>query len=171
MVPTVGRVRHGLSEPTVKVATARMNRARRSVPESSATYDQAMEPAAELFASARVARLATAGADGVPHLVPIVFAVTGDLIHTAVDAKPKRSRHLRRLANITANPRVCVLADHYDDDWSALWWVRADGTARILDSSPIGLAALTARYPQYRDTPPPGPFLEITVTRWSAWRP
>ncbi|MEV0901915.1 TIGR03668 family PPOX class F420-dependent oxidoreductase [Actinoplanes sp. NPDC049802] len=130
-----------------------------------------MEAAAELFASARVARLATVGAGGVPRLVPIVFAVTGDVIHTAVDAKPKRTRRLRRLTDIAANPRVCVLADHYDDDWSALWWVRADGVARVLDSSPIGLAALSARYPQYRATPPPGPFLEITVDRWSAWRP
>jgi PPOX class probable F420-dependent enzyme len=128
-----------------------------------------VEPAA-LFASARVARLATVGAGGAPHLVPIVFAVTGDVIHTAVDAKPKRGPHLRRLANIAANPRVSVLADHYDDeDWSALWWVRADGTARVLDASPAGLAALTARYEQYRTTPPPGPFVEITVDRWSSW--
>jgi PPOX class probable F420-dependent enzyme len=126
---------------------------------------------AERFATARVARLATVGAGGGPHLVPIVFAVTGDVIHTAVDAKPKRTRSLRRLANIAADPRVSVLADHYDEDWSALWWVRADGTARVLDSSPAGLAALVARYPQYRAVPPPGPFLEITVTRWSAWQP
>ena len=130
-----------------------------------------MTSPAELFASARVARLATAGADGVPRLVPIVFAVVGDVIHTAVDAKPKSTRSLRRLANIAAEPRVSVLADHYEEDWSALWWARADGTARIVDFSPEGLAALTARYPQYRATPPPGPFLEITVDRWSAWRP
>ncbi|SFF99779.1 PPOX class probable F420-dependent enzyme, Rv0121 family [Actinoplanes philippinensis] len=130
-----------------------------------------MTSAAELFASARVARLATAGADGVPHVVPIVFAVTGDVIHTAVDGKPKRTRALRRLADITANPHVSVLADHYEEDWSALWWARADGRARIVGDSPEGLAALTARYPQYRATPPPGPFLEITVDRWSAWRP
>ena len=125
----------------------------------------------EQFAAARVARLATVGAQGAPHLVPIVFAVAGDVIHTAVDAKPKRTRELRRLANIAANSQVSVLADHYDEDWSALWWVRADGTARILDFSPAGLAALVARYPQYRATPPPGPFLEITVHRWSAWQP
>ena len=124
---------------------------------------------ADRFAACRVARLATVDSSGAPHLVPIVFALTGDVIHTAVDAKPKRTRHLRRLANIAANPRVTVLADHYDDDWSTLWWVRADGMARVLDSSPAGLAALQARYPQYRDTPPAGPFLEITVDRWSAW--
>jgi PPOX class probable F420-dependent enzyme len=124
---------------------------------------------ADRFAACRVARLATVRESGEPHLVPIVFAVTGDVIHTAVDAKPKRTRHLRRLANIAANPRVSVLADHYDEDWSTLWWVRADGVARILTESPAGLAALQDRYPQYRATPPPGPFLEITVDRWSAW--
>ncbi|GIE99666.1 TIGR03668 family PPOX class F420-dependent oxidoreductase [Paractinoplanes rishiriensis] len=125
---------------------------------------------AERFATARVARLATVDRAGRPHLVPIVFAVAGDVIHTAVDAKPKSTRRLRRLANIEANPRVSVLADHYDEDWSALWWVRADGVARILGESPAGREALVARYPQYEETPPPGPFLEITVDRWSAWR-
>ena len=127
--------------------------------------------AAELFASVPVARLATVRADGSPHLVPIVFAVAGDMIYSAVDAKPKRTRSLTRLANIAANPRVSILADHYEHDWSRLWWVRADGVARVLDESPPALAALTARYPQYRDTAPPGPFLEITVDRWSAWAP
>jgi PPOX class probable F420-dependent enzyme len=121
------------------------------------------------FAEARVARLATVGADGAPHLVPIVFALTGDVIHSAVDAKPKRHRRLRRLANIAHEPRVSVLADHYDDDWSLLWWVRADGVAAVTDESPDGLAALTAKYPQYRETPPPGPFLRIAVTAWSSW--
>src|SRR3954468_11111345 len=70
---------------------------------------------ADRFAACRVARLATVRESGEPHLVPIVFAVTGAVIHTAVDAKPKRTRHLRRLANIAANPRVSVLADHYDE--------------------------------------------------------
>jgi len=121
------------------------------------------------FASVPVARLATVREDGSPHLVPIVFAVAGDVIHSAVDAKPKRTRALLRLANIAAEPRVSVLADHYEADWSRLWWVRADGHARVLDASPTALAALTARYPQYRETPPPGPFLEITVERWSSW--
>ncbi|GIM94330.1 TIGR03668 family PPOX class F420-dependent oxidoreductase [Paractinoplanes toevensis] len=124
---------------------------------------------AERFGTARVARLATSGPGGDPHLVPFVFAVVGDVIHSAVDAKPKRSRHLRRLANIAANPQVCALADHYDDDWSQLWWVRADGTARILDSAPESLDALVAKYPQYRAAAPDGPFLQITVSRWSVW--
>ncbi len=121
------------------------------------------------FASARVARLATVDQTGAPHLVPMVFALAGQVIHSAVDAKPKRHRALRRLANIAHEPRVSVLADHYDDDWSLLWWVRADGLARVLDSSPDGLAALTAKYPQYMDAPPAGPFLAIEVVRWSSW--
>jgi PPOX class probable F420-dependent enzyme len=124
---------------------------------------------AQRFATARVARLATVGPTGAPHLVPVVFAVAGDVIHSAVDAKPKRHRALRRLANIAHEPRVSVLADHYDDDWTRLWWVRADGVARVRDTSATGLAALVAKYPQYADTPPPGPFLEIEVRRWSAW--
>jgi PPOX class probable F420-dependent enzyme len=125
------------------------------------------------FAQARVARLATADAGGSPHLVPMVFAVAGDVIYSAVDAKPKRSTALRRLANIAANPRVAVLVDHYDDDWNALWWVRADGSGRILDAAEPeardAIARLVARYPQYRAQPPRGPVLAIDVARWSSW--
>lgn len=123
----------------------------------------------ERFANARVARLATVDATGAPHLVPLVFALVGDVIHSAVDGKPKRHTALRRLANIGHEPRVSVLADHYDDDWAQLWWVRADGVARVLESSPAGLAALTAKYPQYVTVPPPGPFLEIQVRHWASW--
>ena len=101
--------------------------------------------------------------------MPLVFALVGDVIHSAVDSKPKRHTALRRLANIAHEPRVSVLADHYDDDWTRLWWVRADGDARVLDASPAGLAALTGKYPQYLATPPPGPFLRIEVHRWSSW--
>ena len=121
------------------------------------------------FAAARVVRLATVDDTGAPHLVPMVFALAGDVIHSAVDAKPKRHRALRRLANIAHEPRVSVLADHYDDDWSLLWWVRADGVARVLADSPAGLAALVAKYPQYVSAPPAGPFLRIEVRRWSSW--
>ena len=80
------------------------------------------------FAAARVARLATADAAGRPHIVPITFAVDGDVVYSAVDAKPKRRTALKRLANIAANPAVALLVDHYADDWNELWWVRADGT-------------------------------------------
>lgn len=128
------------------------------------------------FATARVARLATVGRDGQPHLVPIVFAVSGDTIYTAVDAKPKRSTALRRIANIRVNPKVCVLADRYDDAaWNALWWVRADGVARIVElggddsEGARAIDLLVARYEQYREQRPIGPVLAIDVTRWSGW--
>ena len=124
------------------------------------------------FATARVARLATTGPDGAPHLVPVTFAVHGDEIVTAVDHKPKRTRDLQRLRNIEHDPRVCLLADRYDDaDWDALWWARADGEARVLDAYPAGVWRLAERYPQYRDRPPEGPVISIAVTRWSGWEP
>src|SRR5690242_4638274 len=89
--------------------------------------------ARERFAEARVARLATVSGDGSPHLVPIVFAVSGDRLISAVDHKPKQTVALRRLDNIAANPFVSVLVDEYDENWTALWWARADGWAHIHD--------------------------------------
>jgi PPOX class probable F420-dependent enzyme len=132
------------------------------------------EEARERFAAARVARLATADAAGRPHLVPVVFAVAGDTIVSAVDDKPKRTTRLRRLANVAENPAVALLADHYDDeDWSALWWVRADGTARVLRPQERGahdaVVLLRERYAQYARRPPVGPVLAVDVTRWSGW--
>ncbi|WP_442790809.1 TIGR03668 family PPOX class F420-dependent oxidoreductase [Nocardia sp. NBC_01329] len=123
------------------------------------------------FAAARVARLATVTSEGTPHLVPIVFALAGDTAYTAVDAKPKSTTALRRLANIEANPEIAVLTDFYDEDWSRLWWVRADGTARILtgDEARAGLDHLTARYPVYVAEPPPGPVVALDITHWSGW--
>ena len=125
------------------------------------------------FASCPVARLATADAQGRPHLVPLVFAVAADTVYSAVDAKPKRGTALRRLANVAANPYVALLADHYEDDWRALWWVRADGTGRVLDAGGAegrdAIARLVERYPQYRERPPPGPVLAVDVERWSGW--
>jgi PPOX class probable F420-dependent enzyme len=123
------------------------------------------------FAAAKVARLATVNAGGQPHLVPIVFALAGETIYSVVDDKPKRTTELRRLQNVRSNPLVSVLVDHYDDaDWSALWWVRADGVARVLkDADPeardaVGL--LAERHPQQRPT---GPVLAVDVERWSSW--
>jgi PPOX class probable F420-dependent enzyme len=121
------------------------------------------------FSAEPVARLATVSGDGEPHLVPIVFAVDGDTIYSAVDGKPKRLRSLKRLANIAANPRVSLLADAYSPDWSQLWWVRADGICTVVDSSAPAVGALTAKYPQYREVSLDGPFLHIAVTHWSSW--
>ena len=124
------------------------------------------------FAGARVARLATCDTTGVPHIVPISFALDGDTIVTAVDAKPKRGTPLRRFANVAANPRVSVLVDEYDEDWTRLWWARADGRASVLDGGEAledALALLRARYAQYADAGPIGPAMLIRVDRWSGW--
>lgn len=107
-----------------------------------------------------------------PHVVPFTFAVDGDLIYTAVDAKPKSTTNLRRLRNIRENPNVAVLVDHYEDDWSALWWVRADGLATVVSDAEAmarPIALLADRYPQYAASPPGGPVIIIRVGRWTGW--
>jgi PPOX class probable F420-dependent enzyme len=124
------------------------------------------------LAEARVGRMATATAEGVPHVVPFVFALSGDTIYWAVDQKPKRSRRLKRLDNIEANPRAEALVDHYTDDWDRVWWVRAAGDARIVDGEPERTRALTLleeKYPQYADQAPAGPVVAIDVRRWTFW--
>jgi PPOX class probable F420-dependent enzyme len=119
------------------------------------------------FTGARVARLATVTPDGRPHVVPVVFAFADGVVYTAVDGKPKSTARLKRLANIEHDPRVSVLVDHYDEDWSALWWVRADGIARVLPDA--GLALLRAKYAQYQEVSLDGPVIAVTVTGWSSW--
>lgn len=131
------------------------------------------------FARASVARLATIAPDGMPHLVPVVFAVRlpgDDVIYTAVDAKPKSTRRLRRLANIDHDPRVSLLVDRYADDWTQLWWVRADGIAEIHraddqkdEALQAGYDLLRAKYPQYQSFRLDGPVIAIAVRRWSSW--
>jgi PPOX class probable F420-dependent enzyme len=117
---------------------------------------------------ARVAHLATVDPQGRPHVVPICFALEGDTLYTAVDEKPKRTRRLQRLRNIAANPRVEVVIDGYDEDWSKLWWLRLRGTARIVDDA-HSVELLAAKYPQYRDRPPAGPVIAIEIEERSEW--
>ena len=124
------------------------------------------------LARARVARLATVGADGQPHLVPVTFAVDGDQIYTAVDQKPKTTTRLRRLRNIRENPRIAVLADHYAEDWDTLWWVRVDGHARIVEDRAAArhpLDLLAGKYEQYVQARPAGPVIVIDAARWTGW--
>jgi PPOX class probable F420-dependent enzyme len=123
-------------------------------------------------AEAQVARLATIDEDGRPHLVPIVFALEGETLYTAVDAKPKRSRTLQRIENARARPDVTVLVDRYDEDWESLWWVRVRGRARVLDEgeeAERALGLLAAKYEQYRDAAPGLPVLAIDVEEWRGW--
>jgi len=122
--------------------------------------------------TARVARLATTDPDGRPHLVPIVFALDGDTLYSAVDRKPKRSSKLRRIANARARPDVTILVDHYEEDWSGLWWIRLRGRARVLDDGDErehALGLLADKYPQYREEPPDGPVLAVDVTEIRDW--
>ena len=136
-------------------------------------FDASVGPSS--FVAAPVAMLATAGADAVPHLVPVVFALPEnrtDILYTAVDAKPKTTHRLRRLANIESNPAVSLLVDHYDDDWSQLWWVRADGVASIHHGGvemATGYALLRAKYPQYQRVELDGPVVTVEIRRWSSW--
>jgi PPOX class probable F420-dependent enzyme len=112
------------------------------------------------------------GPGGRPHLAPIVFVLEGDTLYSAVDAKPKRSRVLRRIENARRDPRVAVLVDHYDDDWSELWWVRLDGMARVLDSgaeAEHALELLREKYPQYEDAPASAPVLAVDILAWRSW--
>ena len=130
------------------------------------------EDARARFAAQRAARLATAGRDGQPHVVPVTFAVDGDRICTAVDHKPKTTPNLRRLRNIAENPRVALLADHYTDDWAGLWWVRVDGRASIVTGETAMrpyLDLLAGRYGQYRQARPAGPVIVIEAERWTGW--
>jgi PPOX class probable F420-dependent enzyme len=122
--------------------------------------------------SARVARLATTDPDGRPHLVPIVFAVEGDTLYSAVDRKPKRSTTLRRIENARARRDVTILVDHYDEDWQKLWWIRVRGRARVLDDGDErerALVLLQEKYPQYRREPPDGPVLAVDVSDVRSW--
>lgn len=122
--------------------------------------------------SVPVVRLATADEQGRPHLVAVTFTASKGTVYTAIDHKPKSTRDLKRLANIRANPRVSLLADHYEDDWDRLWWVRVDGHARIVEdpeemAHPVAL--LADRYHQYRERPPEGPVIAVLIDQWTGW--
>ena len=125
------------------------------------------------FEQARVARLATVSATTNPHLVPVTFALRGDVVVIAIDHKPKTTTKLARLRNIRETSQVSLLADHYNDhDWSQLWWARLDGTARVLDEDhnrdePV--TWLCEKYSQYRDNPPTWPVIWVHVDAAIGW--
>ena len=125
--------------------------------------------------SARVARLATADAGGIPHVVPVCYALIGDSLYVTIDEKPKRpgARVLKRLRNVMENPAVAAVVDRYDDDWSRLAWVMLRGRAEILDCGgehDRAQAALRERYPQYRAMRlEPLPVIALRIARVNAW--
>ncbi|GAB7108227.1 TIGR03668 family PPOX class F420-dependent oxidoreductase [Streptomyces phaeofaciens JCM 4814] len=128
--------------------------------------------ARDRFVASPVARLATADAHGIPHAVPVTFAVMDDVLYFAVDHKPKSTWDLRRLRNLRENPATTVLVDHYDDDWSTLWWARADGHGEVLEGGlerQRALELLRAKYTQYEGSPPQGPVVAVRVDQWSGW--
>lgn len=129
--------------------------------------------------AARSAHLATASADAAPHLIPVVFALNRDAVYIAIDEKPKTTTRIRRLRNIEENPQAALLIDHYDDDWTKLWWIMLRGSAEILtpdtwdaDEATSAISALRTRYPQYAaHALEERPLIRLTitnVTRWSA---
>jgi PPOX class probable F420-dependent enzyme len=124
------------------------------------------------FGRARVARLATVGVTGAPHLVPVTFALVEATVVMAVDGKPKRTTELQRIRNLRTNRRVTLLVDQYDDDWSRLWWVRVDGDATVLDDDEArdaAVEALVGKYWQYAQAPPSGPVVRVAISRVSGW--
>ena len=125
----------------------------------------------------RVAHLATADGTGQPHVLPICFALAGGAIYTAIDEKPKRvnASSLRRVRNILADPRVSLVWDHYEEDWTRLAWLQVRGTAALVeapDEREAALAALRQRYPQYRVMDlEPRPLIRITPLNVRSWSP
>ena len=136
---------------------------------ASASRSSSSGPASLSPEDARVARLATVDEQGRPHVVPICFVLDGDTLYIAVDEKPKRTRALKRLRNIQVNPHVEVLIDHYDEDWSQLWWVRLRGTAWVVETDERALRLLREKYPQYHRQAPQGPFIVVTIDERREW--
>jgi len=125
-----------------------------------------------LVSRARVGRLATVTASGQAHVVPLCFALVGEVVYSAVDHKPKRSANLRRIDNIVATGSTSLVVDHFEEDWSALWWVRLDGIGRLVEDereAAVAMDALTAKYQQYQQRPPVGAIVAIDVANWTGW--
>ena len=125
--------------------------------------------------SMRVARLATADAGGVPHVLPVCYALLGRNLYVTIDEKPKRSdvRAMKRLRNIAENPNAAVVVDRYDEDWTRLAWVMLRGRAEILDDGDEhdrAQSGLRERYLQYRAMRlEPMPVIALRIERVSAW--
>jgi PPOX class probable F420-dependent enzyme len=129
--------------------------------------------ARELIERAPVGRLGLLDGEGRPRVLPVTFALAAGTLVSAVDDKPKRvkGRELARVRWLRRNPAAALTVDRYEDDWSRLAWVQALGEAAVLDDPPPGaLAALAAKYEQYRERPPGGPFVALRPQRFVCWR-
>ena len=123
-------------------------------------------------AEARVGRLASLTPEGRPHVVPCCFVLDDETVYSAVDAKPKSTLALRRLENLRAHPSCSLLVDHYAEEWADLWWVRVDGSGRVIeggDERRRALDLLKSKYRQYRATTPPGAVVALDIERWRMW--
>ncbi len=127
------------------------------------------------LANARVGHLATASETGTPHVIPVCFAVDGDLIYSVLDQKPKRTGliKLRRVKNVLANPLATLVVDHYEEDWSRLWYIMVSGRAELLlegAERASAIPVLRAKYPQYRNMNiGENPVIKISPERVIAW--
>lgn len=139
-----------------------------------------LTPAQDSFLrSARAAHLATADANGQPHVIPVCYAFDGEVIYSVLDAKPKSTplRNLRRVRNILANPQVSLVVDHYEEDWKQLQYVLVTGEASLLESGPESgeewaraVALLREKYHQYQEMDlDDSPVIKITPKRFSPW--
>jgi PPOX class probable F420-dependent enzyme len=135
------------------------------------TLDDLPAWADELIASSRVARLALLDERDLPRALPVTFAPFEGAVWSAIDRKPKRAGEPARVRRLRRRPEAALLVDRYDDDWSRLAWVELRGSVAVLRiaSARGALEALTAKYEQYREEPPPGPLLRLAVERATCW--
>jgi PPOX class probable F420-dependent enzyme len=142
---------------------------------SSASVAELPRWAAQLLETSRVARLGLVDDDGAPRVLPVVYALSDAMLVSVVDHKPKRrpGEELARVRWLRARPRAALTVDRYEEDWSGLAWVQALGSVEVMAAAvaPRAIAALAARYPQYRAHPPPGPVLALRPDRLLWWRP
>lgn len=140
---------------------------------AAAAFDDLPGWARDLLRTARSAHLGLIDGDGRPRVLPVTYAVCGEAFVTAVDHKPKsvEGRDLARVRWLRERQAAALTIDRYDDDWSRLAWVQALGDAEVLDEPPPGAREeLAARYAQYAERPPGGPFIRLPPHRFVHWR-
>jgi len=136
------------------------------------TLDELPGWAHGLIDEQRVGRLGLIDDQDRPRVLPVTYALEGGSIWSAIDRKPKRAGEPARLRYLRRRPEAALTVDRYSDDWEELAWVQVLGRIALLDigAAPAALAALAARYPPYREAPPPGPLLQLTPGRLLYWR-